>query len=347
MNFLLTGGAGYIGAHIALLLLENEHSVTVLDNFSNSNLNVITNLEILTKKKFNVCKADICNKEDLIEIFSNQEFEAVIHLAALKSVSESVSNPKKYFFNNVHGTSCLLEVMKQFDVKNIIYSSSATVYGSPRYLPVDEQHTVSCKNPYAETKLLSEESLREIAVQDQSWRIVCLRYFNPVGAHQSGLLGEDPVGIPNNLMPYVVDVAVGKLPYVNIFGNDYDTHDGTGVRDYVHVMDLATSHLLALNYIGINVIEHPEIKPKQNCENNNLHIFNIGTGSGYSVLDLIKTFERVNNVPVPFRFSSRRSGDVSACYANTDLSTSSFKWKASRSLEEMCSSAWNYKQRSL
>jgi len=347
MNFLITGGAGYIGSHIALMLLNNGHRVTVVDNFSNSNSSVINKLEALANSEITLCEVDICNQEDLNKIFQTQKFEAVIHLAALKSVSESLLHPKKYFHNNVYGTSCLLASMKEFGVKKLIYSSSATVYGAPKYLPVDELHPLSFINPYAETKLLCEESLKEIALQEDGWKIVCLRYFNPVGAHDSGLIGDDPTGIPDNLMPYLVNVASGQLPFINVFGNDYDTYDGTGVRDYVHVMDLAESHLLALNYIGIKAIEHKEIAPSKNIQNKNINIFNIGTGKGYSVLDLIKTFERVNNVNVPLRFSSRRSGDVSVCYANTDLSSEAFQWKAKRSIEEMCSSAWNYKKKLL
>ena len=347
MNFLITGGAGYIGSHIALMLLNNGHRVTVVDNFSNSNSSVINKLESHTNSEITLHEVDICNQEDLKKIFQTQEFEAVIHLAALKSVSESVLHPKKYFHNNVYGTSCLLASMKEFDVKKLIYSSSATVYGSPKYLPVDELHPLSCTNPYAETKLLCEENLKEITLQEDGWKIVCLRYFNPVGAHDSGIIGDDPAGTPNNLMPYIVNVASGQSPFINVFGNDYDTYDGTGVRDYVHVMDLAESHLQALNYIGIKAIEHQEIVLSKKIQTKDISIFNIGTGKGHSVLDLIKTFERVNKVSVPLRFSSRRSGDVSVCFANTDLSSEAFQWKAKRTLEEMCSSAWSYKKKLL
>ena len=295
MNFLIPGGAGYIGIHIAFLLLDSGHDVVIIDNFSNSSSESIDDLENLMGRKITFYQSDISDETELNRIFTKHSFDAVIHLAALKSVSESILKPNEYFKNNCNGTSCLLYVMRSFGVKNLIYSISATVYGIPRYLPIDEKHPLSSNNPYAETKLKIEEELRSISEAEDGWKIVCLRYFNPVGAHESGLIGENPRGIPNNLMPHIVNVANGELPHINIYGNDYDTIDGTGVRDYVHIMDLSESHLLALNYIGLKVINHEDIE-LYSIAKAGFHIFNIGTGKGCSVLELIRTFEEVNNV---------------------------------------------------
>ena len=345
MNFLIPGGAGYIGIHIAFLLLDSGHDVVIIDNFSNSSPESIDDLENLMGRKITCYQSDISDETELNRIFTKHSFDAVIHLAALKSVSESILKPNEYFKNNCNGTSCLLSVMRSFGVKNLIYSSSATVYGIPKYLPIDENHPLSSNNPYAETKLKIEEELRSISEAEDGWNIVCLRYFNPVGAHESGLIGENPRGIPNNLMPHIVNVANGELPHINIYGNDYDTIDGTGVRDYVHIMDLSESHLLALNYLGLKVINHEDIE-LSSIAKEGFHIFNIGTGKGCSVLELISTFEAVNNVKIPYKFASRRPGDVASCYANVHRSAQAFKWIATRGVEEMCSSAWNFKIRS-
>jgi UDP-glucose 4-epimerase len=342
MNFFIPGGAGYIGVHISLLLLENGHDVVILDNFSNSSLTAIDSLENLAGKKVTLYKGSICDEAKLKEVFTQNSFDAVIHLAALKSVSESILKPTEYFNNNCVGTSYLLAAMRSFDIKNLIYSSSATVYGIPQYLPIDEHHPLSAINPYAETKLHIEQELSQIAREEEGWNIVCLRYFNPVGAHHSGLIGENPQGLPNNVMPLIANVANKELPHINIFGNDYNTIDGTGVRDYIHVMDLSESHLLALNSIGIKTLEDHELA-LTNAHAKSFNIFNVGTGKGFSVLELIHAFELSNNVKVPYKFAAKRPGDVASCYANVDRSTKAFQWTAKRSIQEMCTSAWNFK----
>jgi len=341
MKFFIPGGAGYIGTHISYMLLENDHDVVILDNFSNSSISSINSLENLSGKKVILYKGDVCNEEILSNIFNVHSFDGVIHLAALKSVSESIEQPKMYHKNNVEGTKCLLAAMRSFDIKNLVFSSSATVYGLPQYLPIDERHPLSSINPYAQTKLNIEQELETIAENEDDWKIVALRYFNPVGAHESGMIGESPLNTPNNIMPYIVNVANKELPYLKIFGNDYDTKDGTGVRDYIHVMDLAESHLMALNFIGIKVFDH---RLKHTDENNSgFNVFNIGTGKGLSVLELVNTFQKVNDVEVPYEFTSRRPGDVSSCYADVDKSLKAFHWSARRTIEEMCISAWNFK----
>ena len=339
MKFFIPGGAGYIGTHIAYMLIDEGHDVVILDNFSNSSISSIHALEKLVNKNITLYKGNICDDEMLSQIFIDHNFEAVIHLAALKSVSESILNPKDYFRNNFEGTLCLLNAMDTSNLKNIIFSSSATIYGIPKYLPIDESHPLSSINPYAETKLRIEKALNDFAKNDDSWKIVSLRYFNPIGAHESGMIGENPRDIPNNIMPYIVKVANKELPYINIFGKNYETNDGTGVRDYIHVMDLAESHLLALNFLGIKAINH-EISV---LDNKGFHAFNIGTGKGCSVLELINIFQAVNDIEVPYKFASRREGDVASCYANVDMFNSTFKWNTKRTIEEMCSSAWNFK----
>jgi UDP-glucose 4-epimerase len=342
MNFFIPGGAGYIGVHISSMLLEHGHDVVILDNFSNSNLSAIASLENLTGKEIALYIGSICDEAILKEIFTQNSFDAVIHLAALKSVSESILRPNAYFNNNCIGTSCLLAVMRSFGMKNLIYSSSATVYGIPQYLPIDENHPLSAINPYAETKLQIEQELSTISQEEEDWNIVCLRYFNPVGAHQSGLIGENPQGIPNNVMPLIVNAANKEISHLNIYGDDYETIDGTGVRDYIHVMDLAKSHLLALNFIGIETLINHDTS-NQRSDSKSFHIFNVGTGKGFSVLELINTFEAINNVKVPYQFALKRPGDVASCYANVDHCSQAFQWTASKSMEEMCSSAWKFK----
>jgi len=342
MNFFLPGGAGYIGVHIALMLLEHGHEVVILDNFSNSDPKAIESLEHLADKKITFYQGSIGDEIKLKQIFRENHFDAVIHLAALKSVSESILQPIEYYNNNCVGTSCLLSVMRSFGIKNLIFSSSATVYGVPKYLPIDENHPLSSINPYAETKLQIEQELSKITQEEEDWKIVCLRYFNPVGAHKSGLIGECPQGIPNNVMPLIVNVANKELSHINIYGDDYDTIDGTGVRDYIHVMDLAESHLLALNFIGVQTLVN-SYAPNLEVETQDFNIFNVGTGKGHSVLELITAFEEINNIKVPYKFTLKRPGDVASCFADVSLSTKAFQWTAKRSIEEMCSSAWNFK----
>ena len=342
MKFFIPGGAGYIGTHISYMLLDNNHDVIILDNFSNSNISSIHLIEKLANTKVTFYEGDICDAKILSNIFESHEIDAVIHLASHKSVSESILKPNEYYRNNVEGTLSLLAAMKSFDIKNLIFSSSATVYGIPEYLPIDENHPLSCTNPYAETKLEIEKILKEITIDEKEWSIVSLRYFNPVGAHESGYLGESPRDIPNNLMPYLVNVANKELPYLNIYGNNYDTYDGTGVRDYIHIMDLAESHLIAMNFIGIQTIKN-KLSYSSNS-NNGFNVFNVGTGKGCSVLELVKIFEEVNGIKVPYKFAPRRLGDVASCFANVDKSQEAFQWIAERSVEEMCVSAWNHKK---
>jgi UDP-glucose 4-epimerase len=342
MKFFIPGGAGYIGTHISSMLIDNGHDVVILDNFSNSSISSIYAIEKLVNRQVTFYKGDICDHQMLLKIFESHKFNAVIHLAALKSVAESILKPKEYYQNNVGGTLSLLEVMRSFDLKNLIFSSSATVYGIPQYLPIDESHPLSSTNPYANTKLEIEKILQEISTNDKGWSIVSLRYFNPVGAHESHLIGDSPRNIPNNLMPYLVSVANKELPHLNIYGNDYDTDDGTGIRDYIHVMDLAESHLIAMNFIGIKTKNNKLTNPSN--LKTGFNFFNIGTGKGCSVLELVKIFEQVNGVEIPYVFAPRRPGDVPSCYANVDKSHKSFQWIAERSIEEMCQSAWNYKK---
>jgi UDP-glucose 4-epimerase len=342
MKFLITGGAGYIGSHVSYMLLDKGHDIVIIDNFSNSRAASIDAIEKLTNRKIYFYQGDISDPKMLSNVFKSHQFNAVIHFAALKSVSESILKPEKYYQNNVEGTSALISAMRSFEIKNLVFSSSATVYGVPKYLPIDENHPLSCTNPYAETKLAVEEILKKFCANDKSRSVVSLRYFNPVGAHESSLIGENPSDIPNNLMPYIVNVANKELPYLNIFGENYDTVDGTGVRDYIHVMDLAESHLMALNFIGLKAVSENFIE--SSFSNQGFNCFNVGTGKGCSVLQLIKIFEEVNNIKIAYRFTQRRHGDVASCYANVDKAKEVFQWTAKRSVEEMCYSAWEYKK---
>ncbi|WP_298287680.1 UDP-glucose 4-epimerase GalE [Novosphingobium sp.] len=328
MKILLTGGAGYIGSHAAVALLEAGHSVVCFDNYANSKPDIAVQLEQITGSQPVLIEGDIRDRAALDALFSAHKIDAVIHFAGLKAVGESVARPLDYYENNVWGTACLLQAMTAAGVRQLVFSSSATVYGSPQYLPLDEAHPRSATNPYGRTKLIVEEMLEDLAASDPSWRIAILRYFNPVGAHASGLIGEDPNGIPNNLMPFVTRVASGKLAQLSVFGNDYDTPDGTGVRDYIHVVDLVEGHLAALTRIA--------------SEEQPLSIWNLGTGTGYSVLDLVCTFEAVNDVTVPFTIAPRRAGDVAACYAAPDRARAELGWQAQRDLGEMCRSAWQF-----
>lgn len=328
MRILVTGGAGYIGSHTCVELLNRGYEVVVVDNLSNSKVSAIQNIEEVTDRDVTFYEGDVCDKELLTKIFSKESINAVIHFAGLKAVGESVKMPLKYYRNNLDSTLSLCEVMEEFNCYKLIFSSSATVYGDPESLPITEVMKVGgTTNPYGSSKLFIERILNDLYVSNSKWSITILRYFNPVGAHESGLLGEDPNGIPNNLMPYIVKVACKELEYLSIFGDDYETADGTGVRDYIHVVDLALGHVKAL--------ENMEKKT-------GVEVYNLGTGNGYSVLEIVKTFERVNNVAVPYKIVGRRDGDIAACYAECSKAYEELGWKADKTLEDMVSSAYNY-----
>ena len=328
MKILVTGGCGYIGSHTCVELLNNNHEVIIIDNLSNSKESVTKTIESITKKKIKFYKGDVCDKELLTEIFTNNKIDAVIHFAGLKAVGESVEKPLLYYKNNIGSTINLCEVMNKFNCKKIIFSSSATVYGNPKKLPITEDMEVgNTTNPYGTSKLFIEHILEDLYISDNDWSITLLRYFNPIGAHESGLLGEDPNGIPNNLMPYIVKVACGELPCLSVYGNDYNTKDGTGVRDYIHVVDLARGHVKALNKIN---------------DSTGVNIYNLGTGNGYSVLEMINTFEKVNNIKVNYKIVERRPGDIAACYADSTKAYKELGWKAELDLSDMVSSAYNY-----
>ena len=326
---LITGGAGYIGSHTTLLLLEAGHEVVVYDNLSNASKESIKRVEELTDKKIFFEEGDIRNQSRLDEVFTKYEIESVIHFAGLKAVGESVEKPIEYYDNNIGGTIKLLEAMQAVRCKKIVFSSSATVYGDPKTTPIKEHFPTSATNPYGRTKLFIEEILQDLYISDPSFQIAILRYFNPVGAHKSGRIGEDPNGIPNNLMPFISQVAVGKRDHLSIFGNDYDTKDGTGVRDYIHVMDLAEAHLKALEYLNT----HKEHKPL---------IVNIGTGQGYSVLDMVKAFKKASGKEIPYQITKRRPGDIATCFADPSYAKEVLRWEAKRGIEQMCEDAWRW-----
>lgn len=326
MNILLTGGTGYIGSHTAVVLSQVGHKVVLLDNFCNSNPSVLGRLQKIIGKELPCIKADVRDTYDVEKVLRNYRIDAVIHFAGLKAVNESVVNPILYYANNVQGSISLLKAMQKVNIKNLIFSSSATVYGEPEYLPYDEDHPTKPMNPYGQTKLQVEEILRDLAISDPQWKIISLRYFNPVGAHESGLIGEDPNGIPNNLMPCIAKVASGEFPYLNIFGDDYKTKDGTGERDYIHVMDIADGHMAALDFLR---------------NNNGMEIVNLGTGKSYSVLDLVLTFEKVSDRIIKKVIAQRRPGDMAIYYANVNKAKLLFDWEAKSTLSEMCSSVWN------
>ncbi|ALJ14285.1 UDP-glucose 4-epimerase [Sphingopyxis macrogoltabida] len=330
MKVLLTGGAGYIGSHVAVSLAAAGHDIVCFDNLSNSCADVIDRIEAITGKPVPLVVGDIRDRDGVRDAIKAHGANAVIHFAGLKAVGESVADPMKYYDNNVRGTLSLIEAMSDCDVRALVFSSSATVYGQPQYLPLDEAHPTSATNPYGRTKLMIEEMLGDIAAADPEWRIAVLRYFNPVGAHDSGLIGEDPGGTPNNLMPYISRVAAGRLPELPVFGNDYATPDGTGVRDYIHVADLADGHVAALGRIG--------------AATDPLSVWNLGTGQGYSVLEMISAFERINGVPVPHRIEPRRPGDVASCYASPERARDELGWEAKRGLDEMCASTWRFER---
>lgn len=330
MKILLTGGAGYIGTHVAAALVSARHDVICFDNLSNSDVAVIDRLESITGTSIPLVVGDIRDGDGLRRALNEYAVEAVIHFAGLKAVGESVAEPIKYYDNNVRGTLTLLEAMRDCGVKKLVFSSSATVYGQPQYLPLDENHPTSATNPYGRTKLMIEEMLADVAAADSEWRVAILRYFNPVGAHDSGLIGENPNGIPNNLMPFISRVAAGRLNELSVFGDDYDTPDGTGVRDYIHVVDLADGHVAALDRIA--KADQP------------LSTWNLGTGQGYSVLAMVEAFERVNGIKIPYRIAPRRDGDVASCFASPERADQELGWTASRDLDAMCASSWRFER---
>ena len=325
-KILVTGGAGYIGSHTCVELLNIGYEIVVYDNFSNSYMEAINRVERITSKKVSFIEGDIRDEISLEKAIIG--CDAVIHFAGLKAVGESVEKPLEYYDNNVHGTLCLLRVMKKNNIKKLVFSSSATVYGNPDFLPLTENHPLRTTNPYGHTKLVIEDILRALYESDNSWSIAILRYFNPVGAHESGLIGEDPQGIPNNLMPYIAQVAIGRRESVNVFGEDYDTHDGTGVRDYIHVTDLAIGHLKALNILD-----------KPHCT-----AINLGTGKGYSVLDVINAFSKASGKNINYTKGARRTGDIASCYAEPTKAKELLDWEAKFDLDKMCEDMWRFQQ---
>ena len=327
MKILVTGGTGYIGSHTCVELLQKGYEVVVFDNLYNSKRDVVDKIEKITGKKITFYKADMLDKESMRPVFAEHTFDAVIHFAGLKAVGESVEKPLLYYKNNIAGTLNLCEMMNEYGCKKIIFSSSATVYGLPETVPITEDFPLSTTNPYGSTKLMLEGILSDLCVPDKEWSVVLLRYFNPIGAHESGLLGESPNGIPNNLMPYIMQVAVGKLPELGVFGNDYDTPDGTGVRDYIHVVDLAKGH--------VNAVEKA-------TSANGVNIYNLGTGNGYSVLDIVKAFEAANGVTIPYSIKPRRAGDIATCYANPKKAKDELGWEAKYDLQRMCEDSWRF-----
>ena len=327
MNILLTGGAGYIGSHTAVLLLNAGHKVFIVDNFCNSHASTISIIEKITEKTLTYLEGDIRDTNLIIELLESRKVEAVVHLAGLKSVGESAERPLEYYANNVQGSISLLQAMQATGVDKLVFSSSATVYGSPQYLPIDEMHPTAPTNPYGQTKLQIEQILQDICWANKNFRVANLRYFNPVGAHESGLIGENPKGTPNNLMPFVSQVAAGKQKSLSVFGGDYPTADGTGVRDYIHVMDLAEGHMAALEFLNNNL---------------GMSTFNLGTGSGHSVLEVVGAFECKNGVKIPYQIASRRSGDIASCYADVKKANLSLNWRSKYSLDDMCLSAWRW-----
>ena len=330
MSILVTGGAGYIGSHTVVELQQAGYDAVVVDNLSNSSEKSLDRVEKITGKKVKFYKADILDREALEEIFTNEQIDSCIHFAGLKSVGESVAKPWEYYNNNIAGTLVLIDVMRNHGVKNIIFSSSATVYGDPAFVPITEECPKGqCTNPYGWTKSMLEQIFMDIQKADPEWNIVLLRYFNPIGAHKSGTIGENPNGIPNNLMPYVTQVAVGKRPELGVFGNDYDTHDGTGVRDYIHVVDLARGHVKALKKIE---------------EKAGLKIYNLGTGNGYSVLDIVKNFEAATGVEIPYSIKDRRPGDIATCYSDASKAERELDWKAEYDIKDMCADSWRWQK---
>ena len=327
-KILVTGGAGFIGSHTCVELLENGYEIVVFDNFSNSKPEALNRIKKITGKEFGFYEGDLLNKEDLEKVFKENEIDAVIHFAGLKAVGESVAKPVEYYHNNITGTLMLIEVMREHGCKRIVFSSSATVYGMDNPVPyVETMPTHTSTNPYGYTKVMIEQILKDVAVADDEWSIALLRYFNPIGAHSSGLIGEDPNGIPNNLFPYIQQVAVGKREYLGVFGNDYDTPDGTGVRDYIHVVDLARGHICAVKY----VLEHGGVEA-----------VNLGTGKGSSVFDVLHAFEKACGKELPYKIMPRRAGDIAWCYSDPKKAKELFGWEAEFDLDDMCRDGWNF-----
>lgn len=326
-KILVTGGAGYIGSHTVVMLIKNGYLPVILDNFSNSSPKVLARIEKITGTLPLLLQGDVCDDVFLRQLFAQHEFNAVIHFAGLKAVGESVAEPLRYYHNNVHGSLQLCRIMAEYGCQRLVFSSSATVYGDPDSVPIDEQFPLRATNPYGQSKLMVEDILRDLSMADNAWQISILRYFNPVAAHPSGLLGEDPNGIPNNLMPFIAQVGVGKLERLSVFGDDYNTPDGTGVRDYIHVVDLANAHLKALQALN---------------DSHGCCAYNIGTGRGYSVLEMIKAFEQASGVNIPYRIEGRRAGDIAECYASPELSRQKLGWQAEYDLSQMMADQWNW-----
>ena len=327
MSILVTGGAGFIGSYTVVELLESGEDIVIVDNFSNSSPDVLEKIKEITHKDFKFYEVDLLDEENLEKVFRENNIESVIHFAGLKAVGESVEKPIEYYHNNITGTLILLKVMRKYNCQKLVFSSSATVYGDPASLPIKEDFPLSTTNPYGSTKLMIEQILQDVCIANKDFCVAILRYFNPIGAHKSGLIGEVPNGIPNNIMPYILKVANGEYEALTVFGNDYDTPDGTGVRDYIHVVDLAKGHLKALDKIR---------------KEKGVKIYNLGTGNGYSVLDLVTNFEKVNNVKVNYKIGARRAGDIAACYADPTKAKEELGWVAEYGIEDMCKDAWNF-----
>ena len=328
MSVLVTGGAGYIGSHTVVELLNRGEEIVIVDNFSNSKPEMLDKIKEITNKNFKFYEVDLLDKENLDKVFlENPDIDSVIHFAGLKAVGESVAKPIEYYHNNITGTLILLDIMKKYGCKKIVFSSSATVYGNPKTVPIREDFPLSTTNPYGSTKLMIEQILNDVYISDNTWSVILLRYFNPIGAHESGIIGENPNGIPNNLMPYINQVACGKLEFLRVLGNDYDTIDGTGVRDYIHVVDLAKGHLKALD----------KARKFEGVE-----AYNLGTGTGYSVLQIVKAFEDATGVEVKFKIVERRPGDIAVCYADATKAKEDLGWVAEKGIEEMCKDSWKF-----
>ncbi len=330
MKILLTGGAGYIGSHTAIELMKNGHEVIIADDFSNASPSVIERIEKIAGKPVKVYNIDVCDATLVDDMFHVENFDSVIHFAGYKAVGESCVKPLMYYRNNLDSTLTLLEVMAKYKVNNFVFSSSATVYGVPERVPITEDMPTGCTNPYGWTKYMIEQILTDTAKANPELSVVLLRYFNPIGAHESGLIGEAPNGIPNNLMPYISQVAIGKRDHLSVYGNDYPTHDGTGVRDYIHVVDLARGHVAAIDFAA---------------KHKGTEIINLGTGVGYSVLDIVKSFERVNGITIPYVITARRPGDIAECYANPDKAFRLLGWKAEKNIDDMCRDTWNWQKK--
>ena len=327
MAILVTGGTGYIGSHTSIELLNRGEEIVIADNLSNSKIEMCDKIKEITGKDFKFYKVDLLDKENLRKVFEENEINEVIHFAGLKAVGESCQKPIEYYHNNITGTLILLELMKEFNCKKIVFSSSASVYGNPKTVPIKENFPLSTTNPYGSTKLMIEQILTDVQKSDNDWSIILLRYFNPIGAHESGKIGENPNGIPNNLMPYINYVACGKLDHLNVFGNDYNTPDGTGVRDYIHVVDLAIGHLKAIDKVR---------------NSKGVMAYNLGTGIGYSVLDIVKAFENANDIKIKYEIAPRRAGDIAICYADPTKAKEELGWQATKNLEQMCKDSWRY-----